>query len=105
MPVTLLAVVPIFLLQMSLAKALTNKDIQGNTVQHYEVIILVDVLVDINGKAKEVKLSNPARRTSFDQLAVLKAKKNHYPIKKTNDKPVSYWQKNVEINFNPTPKN
>lgn len=64
---------------------------------HYETIILVDVRVSNTGKAIETKLSQPERYTSFNQFALLDAKKRQYPKKEVDGEFVEYWLKDVEI--------
>lgn len=69
----------------------------------HEIIVLVDVKVDQEGKAKIVKLSQPKRYTSFNQLALLAAKKRHYDKKEVDGVFVEYWLKNVEIKHTVSP--
>ncbi|MCJ8318973.1 MAG: hypothetical protein MJK12_05025 [Colwellia sp.] len=65
--------------------------------QQHEVIILVDVKVGKNGKALEVKLSQPERYTSFNTFALLDAKNRQYPQKEAQGKFIEYWLNNVKI--------
>jgi hypothetical protein len=65
--------------------------------QRHEVIVLVDVQVGQNGKALTVRLSQPKRYTSFNQLALLAAKKRQFPRKELDGQFIEYWLKNVEF--------
>jgi len=65
--------------------------------QQHEIIVLVDVKVAKNGSALEAKLSYPDKFTSFNQLALLAAKKRQYPKKEVDGAFIEYWLKKVEI--------
>lgn len=63
------------------------------------VTVLVDVYVGIDGKAIETELSNPKKFSSFNQIALAKAKNDTYPVKTLKDKPLNYWLKNTQLDF------
>ncbi len=71
--------------------------------KEYRTIVLVDVKVGFEGKVIETKLSDPKRYTSFNQFALMRAKKNNYPVKKENGVAIEYWLKEVPINFSVSP--
>ena len=60
-------------------------------------IILIDVLVAVDGSVLKAQLSQPKRYTSFNRFALMKAKKDHYPIKLINGVATEYWNKNIPI--------
>jgi hypothetical protein len=68
-------------------------------VNHQNVIILVDVNVSPNGKVIESILSKSQKYTSFNQLALTKAKAKVYPIKKGIKDNASYWLRDVPMTF------
>jgi hypothetical protein len=82
-------------------RKLTNNPKTFNS--KHEIIVLVDVKIDKEGKAQTVKLSQPKRYTSFNQLALLAAKKRHYDKKEVDGVFVEYWLKNVEIKHTVSP--
>ncbi|WP_286234030.1 hypothetical protein [Thalassotalea sediminis] len=61
--------------------------------------IALNVFVDAQGQALEVKLANPKQYNTFSEFALLRAKKLTYPIKLVKGKPVKYWLKDYKISY------
>ena len=75
-------------------------NIASARTSHHKTVIFVDLLVSTDGTAQEVQLFQPKRLTSFNRFAMLKAKHQSYAIKYKQGNAISYWQKNVVMEFN-----
>ncbi|MEW6990519.1 hypothetical protein AADZ91_07485 [Colwelliaceae bacterium 6441] len=71
--------------------------------KEHKTNVLVDINVGIDGKVITTKLSQPNRNTSFNQLALIKAKNKTYPVKKEQGQAVEYWILSEPIKFSISP--
>ncbi|NQZ90380.1 MAG: hypothetical protein HRT54_22685 [Colwellia sp.] len=66
----------------------------------YKTVVFVDVLLSSDGETQQVQLSQPKSLTLFNRFALLKAKNQSYAIKHKQGNVISYWEKNIAMEFN-----